>query len=215
MEINRLGANSFDFKIICECKEEELDIEEQKFIRLYNSFNQGYNLTTGGNGGRLSQETKEKIAKQRTATGYLNVHKIHSESSFQGFSWRYTHTDKNGNRVFFRNVDLNELEKTVIENGLPWKVINKTKAIQSQKENDFYLSNFKKTTNTGFLGVSKVSHKRVKQGFIYQYNTPYNPNGITSSFGSVSFERLKDKVLNKGLPWGIVDKDKAMECGLL
>ena len=63
--------------------------------------------------------------------------------------------------------------------------------------------------------MSKISHKRVKQGFIYQYNTPYNPNGVNSSFGSVSFEKLRRKVLARGLPWGLIDEDKAKANGLV
>ena len=213
--IKEFGVDNFVFEIICECNENMLDVEEKKFINLYASFRQGYNLTSGGQGGRLHQLAKEKISKSKTTSGYFNVNKKSDDSTFMGFIWVYKWTDEQGNINQFSNVDLNKLEEQVTQKGLLWKVINKNKALESQKENDIYLTYCEKGTNTGFLGVSKVSHNRVKQGFIYQYNTPYNPNGINSSFGSVSFERLKDKVLNKGLPWGIVDKNKAMECGLL
>ena len=50
-----------------------------------------------------------------------------------------------------------------------------------------------------------------KQGFIYQYNLPYRSNKINSSFGSVSLKKLKEKVIKKGLPWGIIDEQKVME----
>ena len=46
--IKKHGENVFDFKILYECSEEELDCEEQKFIKLYGTYKEGYNLTWGG-----------------------------------------------------------------------------------------------------------------------------------------------------------------------
>lgn len=214
-DIRRIGKENFCFKIIHECSEENLDDEERKFINLYCTFQQGYNLTSGGNGGRLSHNTKIKISKAHNTTGYLNVLKVNLETSFQGFTWVYKYSDKNGDIHKISRVNLNELETIILEKGWPWEIIDEKKALNSQIENEVYLSDFKKTTNTGFLGVSKISHKRVKQGFIYQYNTPYNPNGVNSSFGSVSFEKLRRKVLARGLPWGLIDEDKAKASGLV
>ena len=216
-EIDRLGRDAFDFKIIHQCSENELDLEEKKFIKLYGTLKQGYNLTWGGKSGPMhSQKVKEKMSKTRTTTGFLNVHKRCCPTTFQGFIWSYKSMNK-GETTLFENCDLNELKQRVTENGLPWKVIDENLALQTEKENEFYVSNLKKTTNTGFFGVSKINHKRVKQGFLWQYNV-YAPNGMPSAFGSVSLMKLREKVIRKGLPWGIVNNEKAIttlkECGL-
>lgn len=213
--IKELGVENFTFEIICTCPDGKLNDEEKKFIRLYDSFNQGYNRTTGGgSGGEFSHLSKEKMSKARTTTGFLNVHKVSCPTTFQGFIWKYKVMIR-GETIIFQNCDLNELKNKVLEKGLPWKIINKNKASTTEKENEYYLNNLKKSTNTGFLGVSKTQNKRVKQGFIYQYNLPYNSKGINSSFGSISFEKLRKKVLDKGLPWELINRDIAKECGLI
>lgn len=48
--ICELGKDNFDFEIIEECKQEELDKKERYWIEYYNSFRNGYNATKGGNG---------------------------------------------------------------------------------------------------------------------------------------------------------------------
>ena len=46
--IIKYGKDNFAFDILLECPEDELDKEEQKFIKLYGSYKQGYNCTWGG-----------------------------------------------------------------------------------------------------------------------------------------------------------------------
>lgn len=47
----KYGVDNFSFEIIEECLPEELDNKEIYYIQKYNSFNQGYNETTGGDKG--------------------------------------------------------------------------------------------------------------------------------------------------------------------
>ena len=72
---NREGESSFSFSILEECKESELDDKEKKYIEKYNSYKNGYNLTTGGKGDyeivyRTEEEKKKHGDKQRK--GILN-----------------------------------------------------------------------------------------------------------------------------------------------
>ena len=70
----------------------------------------------------------------------------------------------------------------------------------------------KKQTTTGILRVCKDKQKNCKQGFIwcYQYKESRNKN---IKIVSVNLLKLKEKVLEKGLNWVIVDKEKAkMTC---
>jgi len=59
------GNHNFIIKEICECHIDELNDKERYYIKEYNTFesSQGYNATSGGEGGLLSQEIKDKISK--------------------------------------------------------------------------------------------------------------------------------------------------------
>lgn len=47
--IQQYGFDNFDFTILEECSEQDLDKKERYWINYYNSFENGYNSTTGGN----------------------------------------------------------------------------------------------------------------------------------------------------------------------
>lgn len=64
--IQKYGIDNFDFEIIEECLQEELDKKEKYYIEKYNAYYNGYNMTKGGdgkNGYRLTQESIEKMKK--------------------------------------------------------------------------------------------------------------------------------------------------------
>lgn len=71
--INKYGINNFDFFIIEECSEEELDEKEKYYIKKYNTVNQnfGYNMEPGGENHnawfvKLSKEERNEINKKRS-----------------------------------------------------------------------------------------------------------------------------------------------------
>jgi len=57
------GWNAHIFEIIRECEISELNNMEKYYIKFYNTFNTEYglNLTDGGEGANVTQETREKI----------------------------------------------------------------------------------------------------------------------------------------------------------
>ena len=61
LAFQKYGIENFTFEIIEECKEEELDEKEQYYIGFYDSYNNGYNMTKGGqyNKDFYSQEVYE------------------------------------------------------------------------------------------------------------------------------------------------------------
>lgn len=63
--IKKYGLRNFIFKILFECSEQELNNEEIKFIRLYNTFldKKHYNLTPGGDGFRNGTSPKYHVTK--------------------------------------------------------------------------------------------------------------------------------------------------------
>ena len=56
-----------------------------------------------------------------------------------------------------------------------------------------------KKNKTGYRNVSIQKNTACKQGFTYRYN--YSENGKIKAIQCVSLEKLKEKVLLKGLPW--------------
>lgn len=62
----KYGIENFSFEILEECSKEELNDKEKYYIQHYDTYNNGYNATTGGDGVmnsifKLSQEEIEKI----------------------------------------------------------------------------------------------------------------------------------------------------------
>lgn len=51
LAIEKYGEKNFNFEIIEECSQSDLNQKEQYWIKEYNSFKNGYNLTRGGNSG--------------------------------------------------------------------------------------------------------------------------------------------------------------------
>ena len=48
--LRKYGIENFDFKVVEECLESELNEKECYWIKFYNSFQNGYNMTQGGSG---------------------------------------------------------------------------------------------------------------------------------------------------------------------
>jgi group I intron endonuclease len=64
--INKYGWENHLFEIIEICEEKEINNREIYWIEFYNSVEKGLNLVYGGQGGRLSEEVKEKKSKSMT-----------------------------------------------------------------------------------------------------------------------------------------------------
>ena len=69
-------------------------------------------------------ESKIKMSKAQNSTGYFRVSKQHCERCNQGFMWRYSYTDDNGQFKQFRSVSLDKLKKRVLAEGLEWKKLD-------------------------------------------------------------------------------------------
>ena len=64
--IKKYGKENFKFEVLLECPANMLDVWERDMIALYDCISpKGYNLTEGGEGHHLSEETKIKISNAR------------------------------------------------------------------------------------------------------------------------------------------------------
>lgn len=69
----------------------------------------------------------------------------------------------------------------------------------------------KSLNTTGFFRVIKAKHKKCKQGFEWLYVYYIQGDSKQYRITSVDLLKLKNKVLLKGLEWGIVDLDNAKQ----
>lgn len=233
--IKKYGWENFTYTILCECPEENLDDEERKFINLYGTYNDGYNLTWGGelkgygnpmynpvlakkNGdarrGRVCpKEIKLKVSKTKNKTGFYKVFKENDKKLAQGFCYRYEVKLESGKTKILRSIDINRLEDKVKKNGFDWIIIDEELAAKTVEES--YLCNKKWCDNhsTGIFRVIKHKDKTVNQGFCYRYQ--YYENGKPNYLENVSLLKLRDRVLSKGLDWirlnGNSDKELCIE----
>lgn len=96
--IRKYGADSFEWEVIYNSTDREHCLEMEKhFIQEYNTFEEGYNLTLGGEGkfGTLySEETRRKMSQSRKGIK-------HSEETKQRFSeMRRGQTSPNKGKTF-------------------------------------------------------------------------------------------------------------------
>lgn len=63
--IRKYGGDNFEFKILCECDDCELNYKEEEYIKMYNTLKpNGYNLKEGGSTSKHLEETKQKISEK-------------------------------------------------------------------------------------------------------------------------------------------------------
>ena len=61
----KYGLDNFKFSIICECSKEDIKEKEIAFIELYDSYNNGYNETIGGDIPSRRKASKLKTYSKR------------------------------------------------------------------------------------------------------------------------------------------------------
>lgn len=65
VDMRQYGITNFTFEILEECKREELNQKEQLYITLYNSYNNGYNQTPGGDSKATGDTSNHHILTQQ------------------------------------------------------------------------------------------------------------------------------------------------------
>ena len=85
------GIDNFSFDILEECQENELNCLESKYIDEFDSFYNGYNLTTGGNKGcvfdRKSINKKSETVKKEPKTKITNNLKSILDNQNKSLYW--------------------------------------------------------------------------------------------------------------------------------
>lgn len=170
--IKKHGADNFTFEILITCSKEDLDKEETKFIKLYGTYKDGYNLTWGADIA-LSRipEIAAKISESKKGEKNSFYGKKHSMESRKKMS------DKKQN-LFGENNPFYNKKHTLNHN----------------------LNESKRKNTSGYFRVTKHKDKTCSQGFIYTYRY-YDENKKRKSLQSVDIKKLEQKVKDKGLEW--------------
>lgn len=150
--------------------------------------------------------------KTKFGTAKINAHGYyHISSKKEGNATKVLHR-----LVFedFYNIDLNEEfpEGVVIHhedgnklNNEIWNLVPMSKeehtTLHNRNQHSFErrLNNSKSQNTTGYYRVSKNYSKSCNQGFRWSYN--YREGNTQKSIRSVDINKLKEKVLEKGLEW--------------
>lgn len=162
-----------------------------------------------------------KMSQSHNTTGYYRVSMIKDKKIKQGFYWEYDYY-KDGIKKSIKYNNLIELKKRVLNEGLDWMIINKANAQRSDEIN--YKYEYMRNQNlklgydgvggaknkTGYFRVHKSKKKDSKQGFTWVYKY-YDDNKKPKEITSVDLNKLKIKVVDKGLEWKIINEENAQK----
>lgn len=85
--IRKYGWNAFEWEILIECDNYELNDKEIEFIEKYGTYGKGYNMSKGG-GGQIgyihTEETRKKIARPGETNPMYGVHRFGKENPMYG-----------------------------------------------------------------------------------------------------------------------------------
>lgn len=186
--INRVLQNNPDryklviIKVRLSFSKEDRDILEKHYIEFYNTFidDNKFNFTPGGDfSPSMVPEIAKKISKARLGKNYGLVgekHPFYGKHHSGETIKKISKANSGENNPFYGK---HHSEKT------------KRKMILSKN-------------TTGYLRVSLDTYPNAKSGKRYVYR--YYNNGKRKSITSVSLEKLKKKVLKKGLKWEKINK---------
>ena len=235
--IKKHGKDAFDFNIILECDESKLSDEEHKFIKLFGTYQKGYNLTWGGEiaiskhpeirkkigdalrGRKHTEESKKKMSKSRKGKCTGKDHPMYGK--------HHSDETKRKLREFNLGKKLSEEHKQKIREGNKGKKMSVEcykKTIKRLKENhpacgrevpleEKVMRSKIRNPSSGIFRVNRYKDHTTKQGFIWQYN--YYDNKKRKHIRSINLNKLKEKVLKKGMEWIVLDEEKAKANGLI
>ena len=208
--IQKYGWENFSYTILHKCDLKDLDYYERYFIKKYDTYKNGYNLTPGGKDYHLlkNKSIKKKMVHTRCIkynnTGFYRVSKCKRDDVKVGYVYTYKYRKK-GKVCLIQSANLKVLEKKVKDKNCEWKILDKDKAESTLESNinDLKKHGWRNAKNkTGFYRVSKVKDEKLVQGFTYLYQ--YRINGKHKAISCKTIDGLKEKVIGKGLEWKVL-----------
>lgn len=184
---NKYGEDAFEFELLKACKPRYLNRLEKLYVKIYDSMNpdKGYNLQSGGDSNYLvSDETRNKLSGANNPNYGKPLNPITKMKISQSRKGKYS--GKN-NPMYGKSHSI-ETRKKISDSLLGNKLSSETKEKMSKSKN-----------TTGFFRVTKQNSKSCKQGFRWMYQ--YYDGTKRKSLTSLDLDKLKEKVLSRGLEW--------------
>ena len=190
--IAKHGSDSFDFKILEECEEAELNTKEKEYISKYDTFNNPnhYNLTSGG---EIAPSKIPAIAKKISQS---QIGKVVSEETRKKQSIAKL---GNNNPKYWLGKTRSEETKAKIaiaKTGENNYMYGKNHSLETKQKMSESIS--KKTNTSGYYRVYKQKGD-FKQGFRWVYRCKVNGQNIC--YNSVDLKKLEKKVKENGFPF--------------
>lgn len=204
---NKYGEDAFEFKLIKVCKPKYLNRFEKMYVKIYDSYNNGYNLTEGGeNPPVLKGEDNPFYQKNHSYESCLQMSKKHNSTGFfrvysDGTRYKYRWYE-DGKKRSISACDILMLEQKVKEHGLEWKQIstntNTPSLCKGRKlSTEQKIQKSKQQNTTGYYRVIIQKSKNRNPSYVYSWRQ----NGKRKRLSSVDINKLEEKVKSKGLPW--------------
>lgn len=220
--IQKYGWENFSYTILHKCDLKDLDYYERYFIKKYDTYKNGYNLTEGGKNysplkdNHVRKKASETRCLRFNSTGFYRVSKTRRKDFKIGYCFTYKYRDDNGKSGLIQSANILLLKKKVLSKNYEWKILDETKAAHTLQTNikDIekygWNKNCAKRSATGFYRVSRLKDSHMRQGFIYAYT--YRVKGKVKRISNKSLKVLEHNVKNKGLVWKVENKELADEC---
>lgn len=208
--IQKHGFDDFNWQVIEELPA-DWDIigdREKYWIKFYNTFKDSdhYNLTSGGERNfEVSEKTRKKMSENHTdcsgenGSFYNKKHTLETRKKISEALTGRVFTEEHKQKLVENHADFSG------ENHPQWGTKHSEEYKKKLSE-----KNSQRQTTTGYYRVWKKTRNSCKQGFTYQYGYR-DINGKRRVISSVSLEKLEKKVKNAGLPWKILDEEKALK----
>lgn len=192
------GVDNFEYLVLEECAENELDKKEQYYIEKYNAYTNGYNLDKGGAGCIGYKHTEEEIAKMRLIQNPKAVLQIDMQQNIVAEWVSCSHAGKTlGLSVRGIKAVCNRVNRQKTIGGYYW--IYKEEYDENTVDWDYYLN------------INKSSPKRISQydrnmKLIKIWNSIYEAS-ITEGFesGSISMVANYKRNTYKDYVWRFTD----------
>lgn len=112
--LRKYGADKFNIRVIEECSSDILDERETYWISEYNSYNNGYNQTSGAGGQyRISDELKDRISDTMTGVEKTPEHIENIRKGMKRSGANFTiRGDGKHSRVKVKTINVNTLQET-------------------------------------------------------------------------------------------------------
>lgn len=181
---DKYGESSFNFNILLICSEHELDAEEYKFIKLYATYKNGYNLTWGGDFNPMKlPEISQKVKGENNGNyGVKKEARIKKDGKKDGKQlYRLAYNGKNLYQSFY----VEKLVEWFNESHPNIPIVNVDK-----------FKNTRKLKKYAVISKGSITHNNKKRYKIYHnkevVKSSINPNFLIDWFcGNYPFEIIK------------------------